>query len=117
MEVSYTDFNPNSPTKDRYEYVIDYISHDFDLEFEDVFYLIKQLKHNRSSVVIYANAIADFHIFDDVLHIQIDGDGFWYAENIDIETAKEILRKVYEGCGYFGQFVSNTSREWESWTP
>ena len=116
MEVSFTDFNPNTPTKDRYEYVIDYISHDFDLEFEDVFYLIKQLKHNRSSVVVYAEAIADFHIFDNALHIQIDGFGFWYADNIDLEMANRILRMIYNGCEEFGKYIPNTNIEWGAWT-
>lgn len=108
---------PNTPLKDRYEYVVDYISHDFDLAFEDAFYLIKQLKHNRSSVLIFAEAIADFHIYDDVLHVQIDGDGFWYAENIDLDMANAILRMVYNNYGDFGKFIPNTSREWEAWTP
>jgi hypothetical protein len=116
MKVNFTDFNRNTPTKDRYEYVIDYISHDFDLEFEDAFYLIKQLKHNRSSVVIYGESIVDFNIYDDFLHVEIDGDGFWFAENIDLEIAKEVLRKAYEGCKYFGKYLPNTTREWESWT-
>jgi hypothetical protein len=116
MEVSFTQFNQNIPTKDHYEYVVDYISHDFDLELEDTFYLVKQLKYNRSSVIIYAQAIADFHIFDNVLHVQIDGEGFWCAENISLETAKEILKVTFEGCEYFGQHIPGTTREWEAYT-
>lgn len=117
MRISFTDFSPNIPPKDRYEYIIDYICHDFDLDIEDAFYLIKNLKHNQSSVVIYANSIVDFHIFDEKLHVQIDGDGFWFAENLDLEIAKEILRITYEGYLYFGKFISDTGREWDAYTP
>jgi hypothetical protein len=116
MEVSFKDFNPNTPIKERYEYIVDYISHDFDLKFEDTFYLIKQLKHNQSSVVIFADAVVDFHIFDNVLHVQIDGEGFWYAENISLEIAREILKSTFEGCMDFGQYIPTTEREWEAYT-
>lgn len=116
MEVNFTDFNPHTPVKERYEYIADYISHDFNLEFEEAFYLIKQLKHNRSSVIVYAQAIANFHIYDDKLHVQIDGEGFWCAENITVDIAREILKATFEGCDNFGQYIPNTSKEWEAYT-
>jgi hypothetical protein len=116
MKVSFIDFNPNTPVKDRYEYVIDYISQDFELNLDETFYLIQQLKHNRSSVIIYGEAIADFHIFDNALCVQIDGDGFWVAENISLEIAEKILTATFEGCEYFGQYIPDTYREWEAYT-
>lgn len=116
MQVKFTDFNPNTLIKKHYEYIADYICHDFDLEFEDSLYLIRQLKHNRSSIVIYAQAIVDFHIFDYVLNVQIDGNGFWAAENISLEIASEILRNTFDGCEYFGQYVLTTTKEWEAYT-
>ena len=116
MEVTFTDFNPHTPLKERYEYVVDYISHSFDLDFEDAFYLIKQLKNHRSSVVVYAKAIADFQFYDGVLCVQIDSAGFWFAENLDLETARSILKLVYDGYDYFGQFLPNTNKEWEAYT-
>lgn len=117
MKVDFTDFNPNAILKDRYEYGIDYILHNFDLNFEDTYYLVKQLKHNTNSVVVYAESIADFHLFDEALHVQIDGQGFWFAENIDLEIAGKILKAVFEGCEYFGQYILETKKEWEAWTP
>jgi hypothetical protein len=117
MKVSFSDFNPNTPIKDRYEYIVDYISHEFDLKFEDALFLIEQLKHNRSRVVIYGQSIVDFHIFDNALHVQIDGQGFWCADNINIDIAKEILRVTFEGGVNFGQFIPGTTREWGAWTP
>lgn len=117
MEITFTDFNPNAPIKNQYDYITDYISHDFDLEFEEAFYLIKQLKHNQSSVVVYGKAFADFHIYDDLLHVQIDGLGFWFAENIDLKTARSILKLTFEGCDYFSQYLPDTNKEWEAYTP
>lgn len=117
MEVSFTDFNPNTPTKDRYEYVSDYISTTFDLDIEDTFYLIKQLKNHRSSVVIYAAAIVDFQFYDGSLCVQIDGDGFWFADSISLENVKEILKITFEDCTYFGQYLPKTDTEWGAWTP
>ena len=116
MKIGFQDFSPNVPHKDRYECGIDYLWHDFDLEFEDAFYLIKQLKNNRSSVVIYAPlAVVDFYIFDNALHVQIDGDGFWHASNLSLEITKEILRITYEGCEHFGSQISGTNQEWDAY--
>jgi hypothetical protein len=115
MKISFIDFNPHAPVKDRYEYVIDYISQDFDLDRDETFYLIQQLKHDRSSVVVYGEAIADFQIYDNALHVQIDGDGFWFAENISLEIAEKILTATFEGCKYFGQYIPETNREWEAY--
>jgi hypothetical protein len=105
MKVRFSNFNPNTPIKKRYEYIVDYISHDFDLEFEDAFYLIKQLKHNRSSVIIFGQAVADFLIYDNALDVQIDTDRFWYAQNIDLHSAEEILKATYQGCEKFCQYL------------
>lgn len=116
MNVGFQDFSPNIPDKDRYENGVDYLWHDFDLEFEDAFYLIKQLKNNRSSVVIYSfSAVVDFYIFDDALHVQIDGDGFWHASDFDLEIAREILRVTYEGYADFGTHIPGTCREWDAY--
>lgn len=117
MKVGFQDFSPNIPNKDRYESGVDYLWHDFDLEFEDTFYLIKQLKTNRSRVIVYApSAIVDFYLFDNMLCVQIDGDGFWHETNVDLETAQEILRVTFEGCEDFGSQISGTNREWECYS-
>ncbi len=88
----------------------------FDLEFEDAFYLIKQLKRNRSSVAIYAPlATVDFFISNDALEVQIDGDSTWVASDLDLEVAREILRATYEGCEDFGSQIPGTNREWDAY--
>ena len=52
-----------------------------------------------------------------LLHVQIDGQGFWFAENIDLEIAGKILKVLFEDCEYFGKYIPETTREWEAWTP
>ena len=114
MNVSFNDFGAKVPDKDRYERGVDYLWHEFDLEFEDAFYLIKSLKNNRSSVMICApSAVVDFYIFDDELNVQIDGDGFWHGSNLDLDTAREILRVAVEGCEHFGERIPGTNLEWD----
>lgn len=117
MKVSFQDFSPNTPDKDCYERGVDYLWHDFDLNLEDTFYLIEKLKTNRSSVIVYFPlASVDFHLFDNMLCVQIDADGFWFGENINLEMAKEILKVAFEGCSYFGSRIPNTNREWEAYS-
>ena len=95
MKVSFKDFGPHVPDKDRYECGIDYLHHDLDLELEDAFYLVSQLKHNRSSVAIYTTStVVDFSIDRDGLSVQIDGDSTWVASDLDLDVAKEILKAI-----------------------
>ena len=116
MKVSFKDFGPKVPDKDRYERGIDYLHHDFDLELDDAFYLISQLKHNRSSVAIYTtSAVVDFFIDRDGLNVQIDGDSTWVASDLDLDVAKEILNATYEGCEDFGTKIPGTTIEWDAY--
>ena len=116
MNISLKDFGANVPGKDRYERGVDYLWHEFDLDFEDAFYLVKQLKNNRSSVIVHApSAVVDFYVFNDELNVQIDGDGFWHESNIDLEVAREILRVAWEGCEHFGSQIPGTNREWDAY--
>ena len=114
MNVSFKDFGANVPDKDRYERGVDYLWHEFDLEFEDAFYLVRQLKNNRSSVMICTpSAVVDFYIFNDELNVQIDADGFWHASNLGLDTAKEILKVAFEGCEHFGEYIPGTNLNWD----
>ena len=114
MNVGFQDFRPDVPDKDFYERGVDYLWQDFDLDLADTFNLLKQLKTNRSSLVVYApSVIVDFYIFDNMLCVQIDGDGFWHESDLDLETAKEILRVAFDGCDDFGSQVPGTNRHWE----
>jgi len=116
MRISFSDFGPQVPVKEKYQSGIDYVSHEFDLGFEDAFYLVSQLKTNRSHVDICApEAMVSFYIFDNELNVQIDGygAGFWHGSNLDLETAREILRMASDGCQDFGQHIPGTSRIWD----
>ena len=116
MKVSFKDFGPHVPDKDRYERGIDYLHHDFDLELDDAFYLVSQLKHNRSSVAIYTTStVLDFSIDRDGLNLQIDGDSTWVASDLDLDVAKEILKACYEGCEDFGTTIPGTTIEWDAY--
>jgi len=116
MNVSFKDFGANVPDKEHYECGVDYLWHEFNLEFGDAFYLVEKLKNNRSSVMVSApSAFVDFYIFDDALHVQIDADGFWHESNLDLQVAKEILRVAWEGCEHFGSQIPGTNREWDAY--
>ena len=116
MKVSFKDFGPHVPDKDRYERGIDYLHHDFDLELDDAFYLVSQLKHNRSSVAIYTTStVVDFLIDRDGLNVQIDGNSTWVASDLDLDVAKEILKATYAGCEDFGTTIPGTTIEWDAY--
>lgn len=114
MNVSLKDFGAHVPDKDRYERGVDYLLHEFDLGFEDAFYLVKCLKNNRSSVTVCAPAaVVDFYVFSGELNVQIDGDRFWHGSKLDLDTAREILRVAAEGCGDFGERMPGMGLAWD----
>lgn len=117
MKVSFQDFRPDVPAKNSYISGVDYIWHDLDLEFEEAFHLIKQLKIHRSCLTVYnSSSCVAFYLFDGGLHVQIDGDGFWVAEDVDLQVAREILKVTYADCDDFGTHVPGTNYEWEAYT-
>lgn len=117
MNISFQDFSPNIVDKDHYEYGVDYLSYEFNLELEDAFHLLTQLKNNKSNVIAYApSTVVDFYIFDNMLCVQIDSVGFWHQTNISLEVAKKILKATFEGCEDFGSQIPGTSDEWECYT-
>jgi hypothetical protein len=116
MNVSFSDFGPDIPRMEMYERGVDYLSHEFDLGFEDIFYLVSCLKNNRSHVDVFApSATVQFYIFNRELNVQIDGlfSGFWHASNVDLATAREILRVASKGCTDFGVQIPGTNRDWD----
>jgi hypothetical protein len=113
--VHFDDFGPNVPRKARYVRGIDFLQHEFDLDVADTLYLIDHLKHDRSSVYVFAeNAMVDFYLFDEQLNVQIDGiaSGFWHASNIDLTAAKGILDAAQRGDD-FGSQIPGTDRTWD----
>jgi hypothetical protein len=114
MKVSFKDFSATVPEKDSYERGVDYLCHEFDLKFEDALYLLKHLRNNRSSLLFYApSAVVDFYIYGGELNVQIDGDRFWHASNLELEAAEEILKATFEGREDFGEQMPGTNREWD----
>ena len=66
MKVNFTEFSPNIPAKERYEQGKDYLLHEFDLKFEEITYLLKNLKNYRSNLWIETDyALIDFHVEED----------------------------------------------------
>ncbi|MEZ5429483.1 MAG: hypothetical protein R2747_24780 [Pyrinomonadaceae bacterium] len=117
MKVSFKDFGANVPVKQKYECGVDYLWHDFDLAFEDAFYLVEKLKNNHSSVIVFTLwAAVDFYFFNDALHVQIDtATGFWHESSLDLPVAKEILKVAWAGCEHFGSQIPGTVREWDAY--
>jgi hypothetical protein len=85
-----------------------------DLEFEQAFELIKQLKEHRSSVDIYAPSVCtQFYFFDGELCVQIDGCGFWADSPLDFEDVEKILLATYEDCDDFSGVLPGT--DWRNY--
>ena len=50
MKVKFDHFSPNAVEREGYKEGVDYLRHQFDLEFDDTLHLLKQLKNHRSSL-------------------------------------------------------------------
>src|SRR5678810_1240639 len=54
MKVSFTHFSPNAVVRVHYQRGVDYLEHNFDLEFNDTLYLLRELRNDRSSLSVTA---------------------------------------------------------------
>ena len=117
MKVNFTEVSPSIPSKERYEHGKDYLSHEFDLEFEDIIYLLKNLKNYRSRLWIQTDyALIDFHIEEDnSLSVEIDYDNFWAVGEINLEIAEIILKQACDGKK-FDNLIPTTDKEWGAYS-
>ena len=118
MRVSFTHFSPLAPTRNLYQQGVDYLKHDFDLKYEDVLYLLKELRNHRSSLWIDAPACSlDFYIEGDgSLWVEIYGNnGLWAVSEIAPAVGVEILRIAFDG-GEFGEMIPTTERTWDAYS-
>jgi len=75
MKTSFTHFSPNAAVRDHYQRGVDYLEHNFDLEFDDTLYLLRELRNHRSSLSVTApKCHLNFYVESDgSLRVEIDG--------------------------------------------
>jgi len=118
MKTSFTHFSPNAATRDHYKQGVDYLTHDFDLEFDDTLYLLRELRNHRSSLSVEAsrNSLGFYVESDGSLRVEIyDLNGLWADSEVEIGVAIEILRMAFAGQE-FGKFIPTTNREWDAYS-
>ena len=114
MKVTFDHFSPNAIERERYKEGVDYLSHKFDLEFDDTSYLLKELKNHRSSLSLDApRCFVTFSIDrDGALSVDLDTDtGLWAAGEVGMQAAIEIVRRAFAG-EEFGWNIPTTDEEW-----
>ena len=118
MKVKFDHFSPNAVEREGYKEGVDYLRHQFDLEFDDTLHLLKQLKNHRSSLDLYApNCCVQFYIAQDgSLSVELDTDtGLWACADVGMEAAIEIVRRTFAG-EEFGWNIPTTDREWDAYS-
>jgi hypothetical protein len=118
MKTSFTHFSPNAAARDHYTQGVDYLTHDFDLEFDDTLYLLRELRNHRSRLSVQASRNSvDFYIESDgSLRVEIyDDNGLWADSEVEVGVAVEILRMAFAGAE-FGKFIPTTNREWDAYS-
>lgn len=118
MRTSFTHFSPNAAIRDRYQQGVDFLTHDFDLEFDETLYLLKELRNHRSRLSVEGpRSFLNFYIESDgSLRVEIDGDnGLWADSEVEVGAAIEILRMAVAGQE-FGKLIPTTNREWDAYS-
>ena len=118
MKTSFTHFSPNAAARDHYTQGVDYLTHDFDLEFDSTLYLLRELRNHRSRLSVQASRNSvDFYIESDgSLRVEIyDDNGLWADSEVEVGVAVEILRMAFAG-EEFGKFIPTTNREWDAYS-
>ena len=118
MKVSFTHFSPNAVVRVHYQRGVDYLEHNFDLEFNDTLYLLRELRNDRSSLSVTApKCHLNFYVESDgSLRVEIDGvNGLWADPGVEVEVAVKILRMAFADQE-FGKFIPTTNREWDAYS-
>jgi hypothetical protein len=117
MKVSYKHFSPGAVIRERYREGVDYLEHNFDLGFDDILYLLKELKNDRSQLWVYAPecTLGVFIHGDSTLSVDIDSCDLWAASEITLDAAVEILRMAFDS-EEFGELIPTTNQEWGAYS-
>jgi hypothetical protein len=118
MKVQVTHYRPGLPEKSFYQRGVDYLRHEFDLEFADTLGLLKELKDQQGRLEIDTpSAGLEFYIApDNSLWVEIYGEnGLWAISEIDLGIGEEILRIAYQG-GDLGEQMPTTNRTWDAYS-
>ena len=119
MKVIFDHFSPDAVERERYQQGVDYLSHDFDLEFDDTLYLLTNLKNHRSKLLVTVPEVhLNFYIESDgSLRVEIDDykTGLWADSEVDLRVATEILRMAFAGES-FRETIPTTDREWDAYS-
>ena len=95
MKVTFDHFSPGAVERERYKEGVDYLSHNFDLEFDDTRYLLTNLKNHRSRLLVTVPRVhLHFYIESDCsLRVEVDDyeTGVWADTEVDPGVATEIL--------------------------
>ena len=119
MKVIFTHYSPGAVERERYQEGIDYLSHNFDLEFDDTLYLLTNLNNHRSSLLVTVPKVhLHYYIeYDGSLRVEVDDyeTGLWADTEVDLGIATEILRMAFAGQS-FGEIIPTTNREWDAYS-
>ena len=118
MKVNHHQFNLDTPAKDLYQQGVDFLQHDFELNFDETFHLLKNLQNHRSSLFVESATCAlSFYIEkDNSLWVEVmDSANLWAISKIDLEIAKEIL-KIAVADGIFEEHMPTTNRFWDGYS-
>ena len=119
MKVILDHFSPDAVERERYQEGIDYLRHNFDLEFDDTLYLLINLKNHRSRLFIFVPKVhLHFYIeYYGSLRVEVDDyeSGLWADTEVDLGIATEILRMAFAGES-FGEAIPTTDREWDAYS-
>jgi hypothetical protein len=119
MKVHFNHFSAAAVERERYQEGVDYLSQEFDLEFEDTLYLLTSLKNRRCTLSVKApHSSLYFYVADDSsLRVEIDDfeSGLWADTEVDLGIATEILRMASVGQS-FGETIPTTEREWDAYS-
>lgn len=117
MLVRYKHFSPGAVIRNRYQEGVDYLEHEFDLEFDDTLYLLRELRDRNNLWIDTPECTLNFSIDGEAnLWVDIDGkNNFWAASEITLDAAVEILRIAIAG-GPFDEHIPTTDQEWGAYS-
>jgi hypothetical protein len=112
MKVSYLISNQNTQ-----------IDHDFNLELEDIFYLLKELiksSNSKNRLWVESSSCALDFSLDEEMNLWVEicssSNSLWTVSEIDLTIGEEIL-KIAQAEKDFSEIMPTTNINWDAYTP
>lgn len=118
MKLTFEEYKPGTPERERYELGVDYFEHQQEVNPEEAFEFVERLNHERDRIYIRdpeSDLLDIWKEEDGTLWVEIMGDNFWATSAVSTDSLKEIIGMVSRREP-FNDYIPGTDQIWDAYS-